>query len=103
MKGSKITGTRGNKERPHTKNLVKVIKPRTRVNLVKEKTRRRMEEPECLSLDKIKTADKRYNTQQHQHQTRPSRMGQGLMECRKPRLSTSSSHLPQGETKGKVE
>ena len=59
VKGSQITVTRGNKERRHAKNLVKVVKLHTRVHFIKEKTRRRMEEPECLSLDQIKTADKR--------------------------------------------
>ena len=77
VKGSQITVTRGNKERRHAKNLVKVVKPHTRVHFVKEKTRRRMEEPECLSLDQIKTADKRYNMQQHQHQAIPDGPGAG--------------------------
>merc|ERR1712082_600549 len=56
VKGSQVTVQRGDKKRHRAKNLIKLVKQRVMNN---EKTKREMEEPDCLSVAEIRAAERR--------------------------------------------
>ena len=59
VKGSQVTVQRGDKKRHRAKNLIKLVKQRVMDRLINEKTKREMEEPDCLLVAEIRAAERR--------------------------------------------
>ena len=59
VKGSQVTVQRGDKKRHRAKNLIKLVKQRVMDRLINKKTKREMEEPDCLLVAEIRAAERR--------------------------------------------